>query len=236
MLLEKMKYVIVSCNANSDYEFYLPLVKWAWKKLGWEVIVMWPFPAWPYREETITQCIRLYAALLPQIKDDDLLMTSDADMIPLSDYWKPDADKITTYGHDLTGYQHVPMCYIAMTAANWKKVMNLNGQLSDCLLNDLSNSKALSEERTEWWGVDQDIITERLSHHDRLNINRGIEPDSYLPKGRFDRAGMQYPKTPLIDLHAPREGWNHWEMIKEVITKAFGECPAELMNIKDARL
>ena len=62
------KYVIISSNSNPDYEWYLPLVKWAWNKLGWEVVCLRPFKSDIYREETITQCIRLYAALLPQFK------------------------------------------------------------------------------------------------------------------------------------------------------------------------
>lgn len=228
-----MKYVVISSNKNPDYEFYLPLVEWAWNRLGWDVIIMYPFNCFPYKEETITQCMRLYVASLSELNllDDDLLMTSDADMIPLADYWKPNPNEITAYGHDLTGYQHVPMCYIAMNVANWKKVMNLTNDMNHCMQRDLADSKALSPNKTEWWGVDQDIITERLSRHTVTKIDRSIEPNSYLPKGRFDRASMQYPKTPLIDFHAPREGWKHFDKIKEVITKAFGSFPDELLNM-----
>lgn len=219
------KYVIISSNGHPDYEWYIPIVRWAWKKLGWETIVMRPIEIKPYREVTITQCIRLYAACDKLIfNDDDLIMTSDADMIPLSNYWNPDPEKITTYGHDLTGFKHVPICYIAMSAARWRKVMNLEGSIEFCLNRDLKLSKAKSFFKWRWWYVDQDIITERLSHFSVSKINRGIEPGSYLPLGRMDRAGMKYPST-LIDFHAPKEPQKNINEIKEVILKAFGECP-----------
>jgi hypothetical protein len=40
----------------------------------------------------------------------------------------------------------------------------------------------------------------------------------------MDRAGMKYPST-LIDFHAPKEPQKNIKEIKEVILKAFGECP-----------
>jgi hypothetical protein len=154
-------------------------------------------------------------------------MTSDADMIPLSDYWHPDRDKITTYGHDLTRYKHVPMCYIAMNVASWRKVMNLTDNYYDDLDRDLQNSSALSDIKYGdggWWGVDQDIITERLSNYPTVKIDRGTESNGY-PRGRYDRSAMNdFPST-MIDFHAPHDPQNHIEKIREVIIKAFGECP-----------
>lgn len=221
------KYVIISSNGNPDYEWYLPLVKWAWNKLGWEVICLRPFKSDVYREETITQCIRLYAALLPSLQPDDLLMTSDADMVPLSDYWKPNPEVITTYGHDLTNYNHVPICYVAMTVANWKKVMCFasNDDIETELLKDLKFTNALDSNKECVWVVDQDIITACLKLHSFINIHRGIEPGSPYPTGRVDRSAPNFMPSTLIDYHGPREPWNHIEKIKQVITSAFGECP-----------
>ena len=223
------KYVIISSNSNPDYEWYLPLVKWAWNKLGWEVVCLRPFKSDIYREETITQCIRLYAALLPQFEPCDMLMTSDADMVPLSDYWKPHPGTITTYGHDLTNYNHVPICYVAMSVANWRDVMRLETNIESDMLRDLENSAALSSvkhgDNIGWWSVDQDIITERLKHHSFVNVHRGIEPGSPYPTGRVDRSAPNFMPSTLIDYHGPRETWNHIDKIREVIIKAFGECP-----------
>lgn len=219
------RYVVISSNNHPDYEFYVPIAKWAWKQFGWETICLHPFILNGYREETITQVIRLYAA--NYLKGDTMMMTSDADMIPLSDYWNPNPDSITCYGHDLTGYVHQPMCYIAMMASNWRRVMNLTGDMYQDMKRDLAESKAGSKVWSEWWQVDQDIITDRLSQVSQngnvkvVKVDRGIEPGDHLPFGRLDRAGMKYPETP-IDFHAPKNPqlWRH--KINEAMLLAFG--------------
>ncbi len=223
------KFVIISSNGAPEYEWYLPIVKWAWNQIGWEVVCLRPFKSDVYLEATITQCIRLYAACLEMFEPDDMLMTSDADMIPLSDYWHPDPKEITSYGHDLTNFQHNPMCYIAMTAARWREVMCLKDGMEATLLRDLALTNALDKNKELVWVVDQDIITGVLSQYKVWKVNRGIEPGSHLPLGRMDRAGMKLPST-LIDFHGPREPWNHIEKIREVIIKAFGKCPSLLLT------
>lgn len=232
------KYIVISSNQNPDYEFYVPIAKWAWKQFGWETICLRPFALNGFREETITQCIRLYAA--NYLKGNPLLMTSDADMIPLSDYWNPDPARITTYGHDLTGYVHYPMCYISMTADRWRDVMNLTGDMYADMKRDLENSKAKSLLWSEWWQVDQDIIAERLNEqvyadgweigkvhnhwgkHKVMKVDRGVEPGSHLPMGRVDRAGMKWTADAPIDFHAPKKPELHREEINDVLTRVFG--------------
>jgi hypothetical protein len=222
-----MRTVIISTNDNPAYSFYVPIVTWAWNKLGWDVLVLKPFELPPYREETITQVCRLYAAMLKQFSKEDIIMISDADMIPLSNYWTPTSDNITCYGHDLTGYNHYPMCYIAMSKNSWGKVMNLNSNnIKELMERDLKDTNALSDEWSKWWQVDQDIITDRLSKFEVTKIDRGIEPGSHFPLGRIDRGnGMNITGT-LIDCHAPRDGWQHIEKIKEILKLSFNDLPA----------
>jgi hypothetical protein len=214
------RYVVISSNAVPDYEFYVPIVRWAWKQFGWETICLRPFKMNGYREETVTQVMRLYAADYRN-GTDCLLMTSDADMIPLSDYWDPHPDKITCYGHDLTGYKHQPMCYIAMSASKWREVMDLTGVIYKDMHRDLEESKAKSDKWEEWWQVDQDIITDRLSKHSVITVDRGLETGSHLPLGRMDRAGMKWPEKP-IDFHAPKNPTMYREAIHDVLVRSFG--------------
>lgn len=223
------RYVVISHNDNPDYEFYIPIVKWAWQVCGWGVLAIKPFPLPPYDEVTITQCVRLYAGILKAIEKDDILMTSDADMIPLADYWQPKMYDITTYGKDLTDY-HFPMCYIAMTKRKWGQVMNLNSKdIKELMSRDLKDTSALSEDPTKKWVVDQDIITERLKNFDRIDISRGTDRKTSYPLGRVDRStNCKIPEGPLIDFHAPRKGWEHGETIKNVLKLAFGSYPEEI--------
>lgn len=213
------KYIIISSNKNPDYEFYVPIVKWAWKQFGWDVICLRPFTLNGYRDETITQVMRLYAS--DYLKGDALLMTSDADMIPLSDYWQPALTDITCYGHDLTGYVHQPMCYVAMLSSKWSEVMNLTGNMYNDMRRDLAETKAKSDSWSEWWQVDQDLLTDRLSRVNVAKVDRGIEPGSHLPYGRVDRAGMKWVQDP-IDFHAPKEPTKHRAAINDVLLRVFG--------------
>lgn len=223
-------FVIVASDGNPDYEFYLPLAGWAWRRLGWEMVTLRPAPFGPYRPVTVAQVSRLYAAAWEGFGDDDLLMTSDADMIPLADHWHPDPAAITTFGHDLTGYRHVPICYVAMAARNWRRVMELRGHdLRTAMERDLRGTKALSGTWPEWWLVDQDIITRRLRPCDVTSVARGTERGTYLASGRLDRVAWRYPRA-LVDLHAPKTGWEHWPRIMRAVRRAFGEFPEHLVH------
>jgi len=220
------KYVVISTNDNPDYYQYVPYVIKAWNKLGWKVITFlrgdksklqklidgqnifyYLDGKSKYRDETLVQCSRLFAACLIE---NGLLMTSDGDMMPCSDYWKPNPDTITCYGHDLTGYGHYPICYIAMRAEVWRTTMEINS--GDNVLNAMESlldkyEQASSDNWEQWWQVDQDIITEKLKGKTLDSIIRGknnIITD--LAKGRIDRYNWNgtFDVENPIDAHMPR--------------------------------
>src|SRR6187455_3225509 len=123
------KYIVLSVNDNNDYLYFTPLTCWAWRYFGWEPILFYQggnsdalnlvsknlnvfsLLNWRqiikhegYRSDTITQISRLYGACaINSFQNDSYLMTCDVDMIPLSDYWEPDLNKVTVWNHDLTG-------------------------------------------------------------------------------------------------------------------------------------
>jgi hypothetical protein len=101
---------IISITHDDTYLFYLPLVAWAWNKIGCDVVVIGPdlgvettddrieliidtrwendisfhwvgFNAPPEKEATYAQCSRLYASAFRRLlPDDEVLITSDVDM------------------------------------------------------------------------------------------------------------------------------------------------------------
>ena len=222
-----MRYVVLSSNDNPDYLHYLPIVCHAWNKLGWNTITFYRGKSQPdtfkyidksmnqiwrineestYRDATIVQVSRSFASCLP-LNDDDLLMTGDVDMLPCSDYWNPSINDITCYGHDLTGFTEYPICYIAMSVANWRKVMNI--QINNDVFTKItemldSQPNAKSDDFYKWWGVDQQYITEKLKTESIYKIDRG----HYLgfAKGRIDRGNWQQTltNTHYIDAHLLR--------------------------------
>lgn len=247
------RYVVVSTTANIDYFFYAPFIERAWQKFGWNlcvvitedvvisdlklsndaIIIRMP-KIEGLRDASIAQAGRLYAASV--FPDETLLMTSDMDLLPLSDYWNPDPNEITVYGHDLTWHSFYPMGYIAMSAAKWKEYMNLTGEADKDLLRDAKDETVphspLSNDWEQWWNFDWSLITERLKpHKDKIKfIDRGQIniADATLAKGRIDRynwAATQNQPEPFIDAHCHNNNVLHESKLipfMEIFTKYHG--------------
>lgn len=225
------KIVVISTNSNPDYSFYLPYQLKAWNKYGWKVCVMKTsdvtedlkadyvitLPDFDgVRKETIAQAGRLYAANhLPQ---DALIMTCDMDLIPLSDYWHPDANDITVYGYDLTWRSFYPMGYVAMTGAKWTEKFHLTGNTREDMNQDFKKySEMVSSDNWEsWWNYDWTLLTETLKpfHNSIKFVDRGqIDiAGATLAKGRVDRYNFietQNQPQPYIDCHAENNNTQH---------------------------
>jgi hypothetical protein len=180
----------------------------------------------PYKDSTITQISRLYASCIPDLQDDDYLMTGDIDMIPLSDYWKPH-EEITVWGHDLTGYGHYPICYIGMQAQKWREVMQITpSDYNHYIKRDLdSMPDAKSQDFNKYWFTDQELITKRLKPFNPTVINRGQYPNGYA-RGRVDRGAWTLDHKEFIDAHLHHQIYhkgNEWkfEQTMELLCKAW---------------
>lgn len=210
------KTVILSTDDNPNYLSYLRYVQKAWNILGWNTLTFYlgnhnllsnetnkiikinSIPK--YRNCTIVQISRLFGF---QYISDGILMTSDVDMIPLSDYWKPQYDNITCYGHDLTNFTQFPICYIAANSATWQDLIQADS--IESLLSQYNFTQ--SNKFEDWWFIDQLVITDKILKykHKPITINRGLINN--IAYGRIDRANWDqtlnnvYPK---IDAHMPR--------------------------------
>jgi hypothetical protein len=247
------KYVVLSVDDNPQYVYYLPLVVWAWRKFGWEVMLfvasdeiegsIWKALKYvegeidmhrvnlqhPYDQNTIAQISRLYAACLYG-HSEDYLMTSDIDMLPLSDYWKFDPEKITTWGHDLTGFEHYPICYIGMKRSRWVEVMNLSShRYNDMIKRDLKsmpNANCLDPQKR--WVVDQDLITARINAvtFEKENVSRGSGSNGY-PIGRVDRSAWTLEHPQFIDCHCLRDIYLNPDHLAKTLLLLFKIWPEE---------
>lgn len=231
-----MRKVILSTNWNPDYLYYTPLVVWAWRKIGWEPVIFYEgektlslglviditgiqiaqlSPQEGYRSDTITQVSRLYGACVA----DGYLMTSDIDMIPLSDYWKYDESEITIWGHDLTGFTHYPICYIGMDSKRWVEVMGITslswdgstqfptGDYDAMIKRDLDTlPQAKDPDFYKYWFSDQDLITNRIDQTEfpKRHFYRGQLPNGFAA-GRVDRGAWSLDHPEFIDCHALRD-------------------------------
>lgn len=218
------KNIILSVNENPSYLFYVPLTAWAWEKFGWWPVVFYASDITPladyvfrfsfeeydgsfvygidlqgYPSETVAQVSRLYGACVA----DGYLMTGDIDLIPLSDYWQPDFEKLTVWGRDLTDY-HYPIGYIGAPAGTWKEIMLLpHSNYNELIQFDLERSFDKSATKQKKWVFDQDLITARIndSSHFPERIDRGTDKKTGYPKGRVDRSSWHLNHVEFIDAH-----------------------------------
>lgn len=247
------KYVVISTNNNPDYYFYAPFQEKAWNTYGWDLCVMITddvneadlkltnpnskvirLPKIEgLRTESIAQAGRLYAA--NYFEEQVQLMTCDMDLIPLSDYWKPDEDGITVYGHDLTWYSFYPMGYIAMNKLNWGICMGLTGDTKEDMLRDAKEFEhlAYAKDWEQWWNWDWTMVTDKIKKSNLRNlhtIDRGQIniAGATLAKGRVDRYNwIETQNQPdWIDMHCENNNVQHPDKLSKFLTvyeKIYGK-------------
>lgn len=210
--------IIISTNEEAKYLHLLPLTVWCWKQFGWSTIIFYCSdkkelhrliydntdaewfklnPVDGFKTSTVAQVSRLYGACVTS----GMVMTADADMLPLSNYWKIDYGQIHCYGRDLTDY-HYPICFILMHSDFWKKVMNIN---SDDFNSHIKRDLVHSDYE---WVTDQNLITEKLLAFGKekiTHIDRGTDPRTGYPIGRVDRSHWTLEHQTLIDAHLPHD-------------------------------
>lgn len=256
------KYVVISSDNNDSYLFLTSIITWAWNKLGWNVIVIIPahsnktsliekyitdlggenkisylpdLTGYIDRTETVAQCCRLYASGII----DGLIMTSDADMLPLSDYWHPQENEITAYGRNLSD-RHYVMCYIAMDDKKWKDTLDIEWNMENSLIKDFSKREDVNSDNwEEWWQSDQNFITEKLNNARVVNIDRPINSETGYPVGRVDRSAWDKSllQKERIDAHLFRKGYEdeNWNKILTLIVECFQPTFDDLLKLNNYR-
>jgi hypothetical protein len=221
----KMKPVaIISVNNSPDYLSLVPIVCKSWHLQGFETLVigvglnheqkqlliafsnsMYAFPENEQLSELnpalFTQLIRIYWAA--KFGPNHYAILTDSDMFIGSSFLYRDFDKVNVFGHDLTGYEHTPICYVGMTGDKWKEVLGTEG-----MVKDLEKYADINASQHRAWTADQDILTGRLKEYgfDRINrIDRGVDKRG-LPVGRWDRyGGFKMPDGEVHDVHLLRD-------------------------------
>lgn len=221
---------ILSCDTNPDYLFCLPIVAKSWELQGFDVLPMvirdkdevFPLNFFDMylgqklrtfsnttfvgctNPKVYVQCARMYVTRTRP--SSQYCIIGDADMMIGSSFLHRDFDKVNVFGHDLTGFQEIPMCYVGMTAEKWHEVLGACDIETDLA----THTKYKSEVWHEAWGADQQILTAKLKAYgfDKINfINRGTDFRNHnLPMGRWDRyGGFKRPTGQVHDVHLPRK-------------------------------
>jgi len=167
------RYVSLSTDANAMYSVYAPIVARLWKRLGYEPLMFLHDEHWdsdycqyvrtkltetvplerqcevsaapPFGVPNTMRIVRLVGAAFPFIRPDDLVLTADVDMAPISRTWfnrpwsafclrgdmqgsyeggkRPRPQKDGSYLQ--AGEFRFAMCYIGLLARIWHEILPL---------------------------------------------------------------------------------------------------------------
>jgi hypothetical protein len=165
---ETKKYVLISCSTSTSIEFYMfhiPLAVLAWLRIGFEPVVLIVssdlnmtnkftaksveflkslnisvhFVKADVGYEILTaMVIRLFAGSIPLFNNEDFILTTDVDLIPIRKaYYKIDSNFdihiwnalcCGTFLHDNKLIQMFPMSHVGMKKSIWKKLMKISNK------------------------------------------------------------------------------------------------------------
>jgi hypothetical protein len=175
---------------------------------------------------TYAQCSRLYAAELPEILSNEILITSDADMCVFNkEYWEDREfhGGFDIIGADLVPFGQYPMCYIAAPCWAWHSVMQIGNRTYQQCLDDLLGGIETENFRGNYWAKDQETAYEYINSADSSENNHDhtvlvykhnrAKPGTQFATRRCDRDGWA-PRWDIIDAHLPRPGYTEENFIK----------------------
>src|SRR5262245_48110159 len=268
--LAKDRFVVYSSDTRDYYSFFLPIAARAWSRMGYKPISLlygnrdlWMsdpktalileliepistvrhvsiLPGWSVF--AIAASSRLFAAALPEMSDDDYLMTSDVDMIPLDRAYFSQHDLSRSFAFlSADGYGdcsegapgQLPMCYLGGWASRWRDVLGLTTRDIDF---EIARASA---GWVDHWSNDEVYFYRKLSAHpcfqgplERESATSFRQGDCQLIKRRFiggiatrrlDRVvdWNYYGARDLIDCHAHRPAYEKLEPLVALLEAYF---------------
>jgi hypothetical protein len=218
--------------------------------------VVFTLPVQNENAASVAQVIRLFIASLDCIADQDVLLTSDADILPISRkfYELNSVDLIHVLNADCCGSINVgshkvlmqPMTNVAGTRLNWRTLMDLPTVrdltdldipkwLSDHDFDRLPRSPIMKGENDQWY-MDQRILS--------LRLNLSLVPVSKIPrKTSEDRIDRIYSETwpsqlssaeleQKVDLHAwlPSSSGEGYDELKQFVHNRFDAYDVSILQ------
>ena len=148
----KLTTVLGSVNSNPDYYLFIPKQIYFWRKFGIRFIAVFvgsqlPEVLRPYSDHIflwntdldlnhayVAQNLRMYFASQLELPDDELVMITDMDMLPMNgDYYKRDLEQYEK--KDFIHYRTIPyherqiyMCYNAAHPHTWSEVFQVKSR------------------------------------------------------------------------------------------------------------
>lgn len=208
---------IISSTYDDQYFFFVPIVKWCWRKIGVEPIFLFPFShnysesdrfglicktgdsafcaafsAEEHKVPTYAQCSRLYASALDFIPPNEYLIISDIDMVVFNNPFvnidiAADND-IDIFGADLVPQGQFPMCYIGAKAKTFNRIFNPDNLTLQRCLDNLLGDIECENMRGNFWSKDQETAYNEITKHaDHAFLHNRARPGTQFADNRYDR-------------------------------------------------
>lgn len=225
---------VFSVTDHPNYLFFIPITAWSWNQIGCSCVIFYPerikddpkfklaqsycrkdtlfmpFSCPKDAEATYAQVSRLFAAVLKEIPQEEVLITTDCDMMVFGDYFERYTGLIDVFGADLLpGQEQYPICYIAASCAHWWYIMSIGHHTyQQCLDLALAHEPANADMRGNLWARDQELVY-RMIKKSRLEVC--IHPRANkagFAKNRIDRDDGNWPESidGAHDFHMFRPG------------------------------
>lgn len=185
--------VIGSVNSNSQYYMFIPKQIAFWKHFNINFIAIFigekiPEELNDYSQNIILwnrnlnlnhsyvgQNLRIYCASLINLPDDEIVMITDMDMLPMNDiYYKKDIENYTKddfiYYREIDGNQ-IYMCYNAAHPDTWKKVFGISNENDiEKRINETYDFNYSGIPGHTGWFIDQVIMYKYLINYPHLKV------------------------------------------------------------------
>lgn len=177
-----------------------------------------------HKEATYAQCSRIYAAAIKELPEDEVLITSDVDMIVFGGevLQEPGEMMFDIYGADLVPDKQFPMCYVSAKVKTWRAITG--GGTYQEKLDNLLGGIECENMRGNYWGKDQETIYNLITENndvDFIKHNRSNGQNQFATK-RYDRDDayvLDRLNPDTLDYHLPRPGYeeNNFNQILAVL-------------------
>jgi len=195
----KLTTVLASVNNNRDYYLFIPKQILFWGKFGIKFIAIFIGDSIPeeishcanniilwnnnldINTSFVSQNLRIYYPALLDIPNDELIMITDMDMLPMSStYYCSGLENFKT--DDFIYYRHIDgnqiyMCYNAAHPSVWKKVFNINNEEDiKVKIYETYNKSYNGVPGSKEWFIDQELMYTNLTKYQNLKVlNRPIK-------------------------------------------------------------
>lgn len=235
----------ISFTDNPKYDFFIPIIEWAWRKLGVKCHFIVPkrvtgtrrfnlidehriewdlteFECPRDKEVTYAQVGRLFIG--DKYPADEIIVTSDADMILLKlPPLEPDCFNI--FGSDLVPEGQFPMCFAFANARDWSRFLNKGNSLQENL--DQMFSRIECEAFSgNYWAADQEHLWNSIVDFANINFIPRARPGTQFASHRCDRDDVNwrsYLGPNLFDAHLWRPGYTdeNFANIMDLLTAQY---------------